>query len=462
MKHIQTFEAVNEAVKVEVERYKRSHQKNPKGFGSWAFSYNRQGIGHFFTPQPMNYKEAVKWAKEEAKRDGEGYIYVMESINEGANTVKESVNEGKYDHLMGNDFEIKGKKYRINKIEGNKFAHVIDDRQNKSTFKLDFLVKKVPGFTLDKPKKARGPAWNKGQKTTSKREYEKILKGAMKDARGMADAEFTHDMATSMIYDPEIQSYLTKEYPRLNKQKQIQRLQWDLEMYESVNEGKLPKKGSIVKLNKDINLISYANLKGQKLTVIGTKKTGLISEPIFLVVKDEKGKKHEINPDYISESVNESKNLKKGDILRLKTGQKLFIVGPKGDGYSFTRGDDRRQKDHAPKGWFDMMISTGKMALVESVNESTQKFIKTYEVYTQAPAKMIAFDGEDDVRQIMSEAVNENIGQTFKEFGDLWALLNDKVNTDAIEQSIKEMDRKKAITLEKQISKLYNSLFKLA
>jgi len=77
---------------------------------------------------------------------------------------------------------------------------------------------------------------------------------------------------------------------------------------ESVNEGKLPKKGSIVKLNKDINLISYSNLKGQKLTVIGTKKTGLISEPIFLVVKDEKGKKHEINPDYISESVNEATN----------------------------------------------------------------------------------------------------------------------------------------------------------
>jgi hypothetical protein len=32
----------------------------------------------------------------------------------------------------------------------------------------------------------------------------------------------------------------------------------------------------------------------------------------------------------------------------------------------------------------------------ESVNESTQKFIKTYEVYTQAPAKMIAFDGDDE------------------------------------------------------------------
>ena len=36
----------------------------------------------------------------------------------------------------------------------------------------------------------------------------------------------------------------------------------------------------------------------------------------------------------------------------------------------------------------------------ESVNESTQKFIKTYEVYTQAPAKMIAFDGDDEAFDI--------------------------------------------------------------
>jgi len=174
----------------------------------------------------------------------------IDDVSGYLNLVGESVNEGKYDHLMGKPFEMRGKKYRINKIEGNKFAHVVDDRQNKSTFKLDFLVKKVPGFTLDKPKNARGPAWNKGQKTTSKREYEKILKGAMKDAKGMGDEEFTHDMATSMIYDPEIQSYINKTYPGFggNKSKMIQRLQTDLEMYESVNEAF--QSGDKVKIHK--------------------------------------------------------------------------------------------------------------------------------------------------------------------------------------------------------------------
>ena len=55
----------------------------------------------------------------------------------------------------------------------------------------------------------------------------------MKDARDMGDEEFTHDMATSMLYDPEIQSYINKANPRIagKKQKMIQRLQWDLEQF---------------------------------------------------------------------------------------------------------------------------------------------------------------------------------------------------------------------------------------
>ena len=60
----------------------------------------------------------------------------------------------------------------------------------------------------------------------------------MGDAAGMGDEEFTYDMATSMIHDPEISSYLDKEYPRLGRNGKIERLQYDLEMYlqESVNE----------------------------------------------------------------------------------------------------------------------------------------------------------------------------------------------------------------------------------
>ena len=77
---------------------------------------------------------------------------------------------------------------------------------------------------------------------------------------------------------------------------------------ESVNEERLPKKGTMVKLQPSINLISFIDIKDQDLEVIGYKKTGLISGPSeFLIVKDAKGKKHEINPEYIEESVNEAK-----------------------------------------------------------------------------------------------------------------------------------------------------------
>ena len=66
-------------------------------------------------------------------------------------------------------------------------------------------------------------------------------------------------------------------------------------------------------------------------------------------------------------SEEKSKNLKKGDIVKFKNGKRLYIVGPKGDGYDYKDG---REKGHHPKGWFDMMISTGK-AIVESINEET-------------------------------------------------------------------------------------------
>ncbi len=55
--------------------------------------------------------------------------------------------------------------------------------------------------------------------------------------------------------------------------------------------------------------------------------------------------------------------------------------------------------------------------------------------------------------------LNEGNGQTLKEFGDLLAMLRD--DTSSIEKSIGEMDGKKARTLQKQITTLYSSLFKL-
>jgi hypothetical protein len=65
-----------------------------------------------------------------------------------------------------------------------------------------------------------------------------------------------------------------------------------------------------------------------------------------------------------NESVNEVQ-LKKGDKIRFKNGQSIYILGPKGDGYDY---QDGRERGHHPKGWFDMMIKS-KKAVVESVNE---------------------------------------------------------------------------------------------
>ena len=73
---------VNEAITVLGDRYIRSHGKNPKGFGKWMFSYNKSGEDVFEIPNAMLFADAVKWVKDKAKKDGEDYIYVMESLQE--------------------------------------------------------------------------------------------------------------------------------------------------------------------------------------------------------------------------------------------------------------------------------------------------------------------------------------------------------------------------------------------
>ena len=65
-------------------------------------------------------------------------------------------------------------------------------------------------------------------------------------------------------------------------------------------ESPMPKIGDKVSItNEAATLISLSSLKGQKLTIVGEVKTGLISQPYFFKVKDENGKEHELNPSYI-------------------------------------------------------------------------------------------------------------------------------------------------------------------
>ena len=62
------------------------------------------------------------------------------------------------------------------------------------------------------------------------------------------------------------------------------------------------------------------------------------------------------------QAIAEEKSLKKGDIIKFKDGSSIYILGPKGDGYDYKDG---REKGHHPKGWFDMMISSGKAVVAE-------------------------------------------------------------------------------------------------
>ena len=153
---------------------------------------------------------------------------------EGVIKLKDLLAEGKYDHHIGRWFDVNGKDWRIVRFIDDRFAHVMDDRKNSSMFRIEFLVKNAkalkpggPDFSTKKQRPVR-------PKVMTKRDYEKMLKGAMEDTKGMmGDEEFTHDMASSMIHDPEIKKLLQKEYPMVRKEEDlIQRLQWDLETYD--------------------------------------------------------------------------------------------------------------------------------------------------------------------------------------------------------------------------------------
>ena len=73
------YEKVEEAARVDSSRYKRSHGKDPKGSGTWLFSFDEKGDDVFDVGGYMNYTAAKKLALKKAKEDGKGYVYVMES-----------------------------------------------------------------------------------------------------------------------------------------------------------------------------------------------------------------------------------------------------------------------------------------------------------------------------------------------------------------------------------------------
>ena len=79
MKHIQLFEDfINEGLEVNTNKYQGAHGKKPSGNGMWAFKLSGHQIEQdAWTPNAMNYGDAVKWAKEEAKKIGATRIDVL-------------------------------------------------------------------------------------------------------------------------------------------------------------------------------------------------------------------------------------------------------------------------------------------------------------------------------------------------------------------------------------------------
>ncbi len=182
----------------------------------------------------------------------------------------------------------------------------------------------------------------------------------------------------------------------------LRRIKGDQIKESVVNEGSLPKKGTMVKLQPSINLISLIDIKDQDLEVIGYKKTGLISGPSeFLIVKDAKGKKHEINPEYIEESVTEGKMPKKyignDEIVYLKSKEdskgahyNLYYKGHDIDTGGRRFGSEKELKDFADdyilsNQLYNKLRYKDSKPLPESLDETTQQLDVFHDRLPQTP-----------------------------------------------------------------------------
>jgi hypothetical protein len=66
-----------ETAEVDTTVYEFSHGKKPRGFGSWAFSFNKKDVPHteMLWVNQSTYGDALKQAKAEAKKRGAWVIY---------------------------------------------------------------------------------------------------------------------------------------------------------------------------------------------------------------------------------------------------------------------------------------------------------------------------------------------------------------------------------------------------
>jgi hypothetical protein len=128
------------------------------------------------------------------------------------------VTEAKSKTLQGLTFDYTGQTHEIDYTDGD-FVTTTKGKE----FRISTLEKN--GVTM--PVKEKKPASNKGEKIMSKLEYQKICKEAAKTG----GAENAHDLAQSMIMNPDILARLQKDYPARNLGWHKRQLQWDIEAY---------------------------------------------------------------------------------------------------------------------------------------------------------------------------------------------------------------------------------------
>ncbi len=55
--------------------YRRSHSRGPRGWGAWAFFFDREGVA-WFAPRSSSFTEAKRMAEAEGRRRGARVAHV--------------------------------------------------------------------------------------------------------------------------------------------------------------------------------------------------------------------------------------------------------------------------------------------------------------------------------------------------------------------------------------------------
>ena len=138
----------------------------------------------------------------------------------------------------------------------------------------------------------------------------------------------------------------------------------------------------------------------------------------------------EIMKDFAKGGKTEDISLKKGDVIKFKNGERIRIIGRKGDGYDY---QDGKEKGYHPKGWFDMMISSGKAEVVyekggeiKPIEFTTQRGDREfYETYDK-PSKDVKY-GENE-----KDLIEEYYGEVLYEDDMGWWIDDDTVVTNVM------------------------------